>query len=36
LLAVAEQRPRLARAVAARFAIGKVYSHHSELVRCIT
>jgi predicted dehydrogenase len=31
LLAVAEQRPRLARAVASRFAIGKVYSHHSEL-----
>src|SRR6478672_635760 len=31
LLAVAEQRPRLARTVADRFAIGKVYSHHSEL-----
>ena len=31
LLAIAEQRPRLARAVASRFAIDKVYSHHWEL-----
>jgi predicted dehydrogenase len=31
LLAIAERRPQLARAVASRFAVGKVYSNHLEL-----
>jgi predicted dehydrogenase len=31
LLAIAERRPQLARAVADRFAVGKVYSSHLEL-----